>query len=162
MCNKFGWCPRPPCFAPASTAFFGAGGARTHLASRVGSAHSHLASRLLQPHSSGGGPSNAALAHKVPLPVPCRFVRAEGPPKLTWHSGLPEAGTRRSDFGEVFTDRGRKKAKKRPDASERRMGTKKRRDSSQRMQAILFFGGQGSSGVTSMSRKSSASQETRS
>ena len=107
MCNKFGWRPRPPCFAPASTAFFGAGGARTHLASRVGSAHSHLASRLLQPHSSGGGPSNAALAHKVPLPFPCCFVRAEGPPKLTWHSGLPEAGTRRSDFGEVFTDRGR-------------------------------------------------------
>ena len=184
MRNKCGWrprppryargrCPHPPRFAPASPAFFGAGSARTHLASRVGSARTHLASRvggarthlasrLLQPHSSGGGPSNAALAHKVPLPVPCRFVRAEGPPKLTWHSGLPEAGTRRSDFGEVFADRDGETQKGVPMPRNAGWAQKKRRDSSQRMQAILIFGGQGSSGVTSMSRKSSASQETRS
>ena len=128
-----GRCPHPPRFASASTAFFG----RRALECGVGAQSPSPGS---MPFRSGGRPSETHLAQWAP--------RSRHPAKR-FRGGFHGQGTE-------------KKQKKRPDASERRMGTKKRRDSSQRMQAILFFGGQGSSGVTSMSRKSSASQETRS
>ena len=127
-----GRCPHPPRFASASTAFFG----RRALECGVGAQSPSPGS---MPFRSGGRPSETHLAQWAP--------RSRHPAKR---------------FRGGFRGQGRRNAKRRPDASERRMGTKKRRDSSQRMQAILIFGGQGSSGVTSMSRKSSASQETRS